>query len=120
MTTTILTDEVNVHPVFAIFGDDEVRARRNDPITSHLAADRSSLHISESQAHIYELFIEFGEMTDSELNDRYQSVYVSRGWKPMVIPRRRRSDLSNKELIRDTGVRRANAHGSKEVVWGVA
>ena len=122
MTTTILTGEVNVHPVFAIFGDDTARARRYDPITSHMAADRSSTALSETQIHVLDLFIEHGAMTDSELNDAYQVKAERLGWKQVRpdTPRKRRSDLSGKGLLKNSGMTRPNAFGSLEVVWEVA
>lgn len=122
MTNTILTDEVTMPPIHSWLGSDSARTRRSDPVTSHIAADRSSLHITESQAHVFELFEQFGAMTDSELGKLYPAISAARGWKRLTAdsPRKRRSDLAGKGLLKDSGVRRLNDNGSKEVVWEVA
>lgn len=102
------------------FGD-APRARRTDPITSHQAADGSAAGLSQMKQNILGLFREFGAMTDSELNDRYQQVWEERGWKPARpdTPRKRRSDLVAEGYLFATSETRVNGFGSAEQVWAV-
>lgn len=121
MTTTILPDEVNTLPIFGLLGDDEPRARRSDPVTSHAAADKSAHGLSEMKVNILNIFERFGALTDSELNDIYQRQSLMFGWKKVRpdTPRKRRSDLSSAGFLVDTGETRVNQFGSAEVVWGL-
>lgn len=109
-------------PLFSLFGDDTARARRRDPITSHMAADTSSKHLSEMKQRILNLFIEHGDMTDSELNNLYVSQAQLGAWKQVRpdTPRKRRSDLTADGYLVASGLTRVNEFGSPEQVWTVA
>jgi hypothetical protein len=122
VTTTIISNEVNQLPIFAFLGEDSPRARRSDPMTSHMAADKSASGLSEMKQRILDLFSQLGGMTDSELNKVYLANAEIRGWAPVRhdTPRKRRSDLSSAGLLVSTGETRVNGFGSPEQVWQVA
>ena len=98
---------------------DEPRVRATDPEPSHLAADRSQKHLSQSQSIVLSIFRARGNFTDSELDTHYELLCRSQGW-PVVkfdTPRKRRSQLTARDLIVDSGERRENEYGNPEVVW---
>lgn len=112
---------MNVPPLFSLFGDDTARARRRDPITSHMAADASSKHLSVMKQRVLSLFIEHGELTDSELGRKWADKARAEKWggRPDT-PRKRRSDLTNDGYLIATGASRTNEYGAPEQVWTVA
>lgn len=95
-------------------------ARSNDPITSLIGADHMHKRgLSRLQQVVLDLFRTHGDMTDSELTDRYHST----PGLPVVAddtPRKRRSDLTRLRLLVETGERRRNHRGQLETVWGVS
>lgn len=95
-------------------------ARSNDPITSLIGADHMySRGLSRLQQVVLALFVQHGDMTDSELTDRYHST----PGLPVVAddtPRKRRSDLTRLRMLVETGERRRNHRGQMETVWGVS
>lgn len=107
-------------PLFSM--DDTPRVRLLDPVTSHEAADASQAGLSKLQAIVLAIFAERGQLTDSELDDYYFNVAHDRDY-PMVrleTPRRRRSDLTKKALIKSTGETRKNPFNRSEIVWSLA
>jgi hypothetical protein len=109
-------------PLFGaeVFDLDSARARRSDPDTSHLAADKSSKKLSQLQAIVLFLFMVHGEgLTDTELDDLYASNWERKNWPRvrMDTPRKRRSDLTRLGRLEDSTVRRMSRHGSLEAVW---
>lgn len=110
-----------VKTVPIIFPNDSARARRSDPITSHLAADRTSGNLPQMQSLVLGIFKILGNATDEELGTYYAIEWHSQGWPQAHpdSPRKRRSELSARGLIQDSGERRANSFGSMETVWVV-
>jgi hypothetical protein len=86
------------HPTLPpTIGDDTPRARRNDPETSHAAADsNSNRHAVE--AHVLTLFEKYGTLTDHELTERYFAD-PNAPKAHQDSPRKRRSDLTDKGVI---------------------
>lgn len=110
----------NTLPV--IFPDDTARARRTDPSTSHEAADRTSGSLSYMQSLVLGIFKILGSATDDELGTYYTLMQSSQGW-PVThpdTPRKRRSDLTKRGLLVDSGETRVNSFGSPETVWVMA
>lgn len=80
----------------AIFPDDSPRARRDDKLNSHLAADRSAYALKRVQNRVLELVFETGTTVGSELNDLYRDEAKKRGWKAVQFetPRKRAEELA--------------------------
>jgi hypothetical protein len=97
-----------------------VLARSTDPITSDLAVP-SADKLTKMQAIVLSIFDERGDLTDSELNDFYANHREARGWPEArhETPRKRRSDLSSRNLLVDTLLKRRNDENGLEVVWGI-
>ena len=104
-----------------IFGD-EPRVRRSDPITSHLAADSTSGSLPYMQSLVLGIFKILGNATDEELGTYYAIQWSSQGWPQAHpdSPRKRRSELTARGLLVDSGERRTNTFGSAETVWVLA
>lgn len=122
LPSQIVTEQATQLPIYTVFADDSPRARRSDPITSHIAADRTAADMSEMKQRILSLFYRLGPMTDSELNAAYIDQAQVHGWKTVRpdTPRKRRSDLARDGWLQATGETRVNAFGSPEQVWEVA
>lgn len=98
------------------------RARRGAPETSRDAAARAcgehGEKLTERQGMVLALFQEFGEMTDEQLVERASHKYK---WsRHSSSARSRRSELTEKKLIVDTGrTTTTQATGSKTKIWGL-
>lgn len=104
-----------------IFPNDTARARRTDPETSHAAADRTSGTLPYMQSLVLGIFKILGNATDEELGTYYAMRWSHEGWPQAHpdSPRKRRSELTARGLLTDSGERRANSFGSMETVWVV-
>ncbi len=94
-------------------------ARKNDPLTSHEAAE-SVVAVSETQKVILDL-LSGKPMCDQELNERYQMRWAS-GLAPAASEsgvRSRRHELAVEGLVVDCGVA-STVFGRKALVWKVA
>jgi len=82
MTTTILPD-------------DTARTRRTDPVTSHIAGDRSQQTIKAVRAAVAWLFTQVTSTTGSELNEMYRILRAEQGWPECHFdsPRKRAGEL---------------------------
>ena len=91
------------------------RARNTDPQTSHDAA-ASVAGQTETQRHLLEL-LAAEPATDMDLMERWQPE-----WGPATPSglRTRRSELTEAELVIDTGERRPSPSGRLCVVWGLS
>lgn len=100
----------------------DVLARPTDPTTSHDAVADQPLN--ELRRIVLLIVHDMGGdrgMTDSEIDAFYAANYLFQGW-PVVrfeTPRRRRSDLANAGLVRDSGATEKNAYGRNETVWEI-
>lgn len=98
------------------------RARREDPLTSHIAAasvSRKALRATQSALLV--LLREQGPSTDEDIAVAYEKSYSPRGW-PRQSPsglRTRRDELVKVGLVRDTGKRRRLTTGCRGNVWEV-
>ena len=91
------------------------RARNTDPQTSHDAA-ASVTGQTETQRHLLEL-LAAEPATDMDLMERWHP-----DWGPATPSglRTRRSELTEAELVIDTGERRPSPSGRLCVVWGIS
>jgi hypothetical protein len=82
--------------------DDEPRTRTTDPLTSHLAGDRSQVTIHAVKAALIEMVREQGCLTGSEANEMYRRDAAARGWPQASFdsPRKRLGDLARDGRLR--------------------
>src|SRR5690554_637736 len=99
-----------------IFGD-EPRTRRTDPLTSHMAGDKTAATLTQVQSVVLAIFKARGNLTDSELNTHYELLWATNDWPEQHpdSPRRRRSQLTARGLIVDSGEKRRNLYNSPEI-----
>lgn len=101
---------------------DTPRVHRNDPLTSHLAADKSQRTVGTVREHVRDIIDAFGPLAAFEVCDLYPKIAAANGW-PHVhheSPRKRMSDMKRDGLLVETGETRVNAEGSPEVVVAIA
>ena len=92
------------------------RARSTDPDTSHDAADSFSEHkLSELQGAVLAWFQKHRRGTDEQLENSTEFANLA----PSTA-RKRRTDLAERGLIRDSGERAINSRNRKMVVWELA
>lgn len=70
-------------------------ARRGDPLSSRVAADRVEGSKPDVKTAVLSLIAEHGELTGRELNDLYRAVSYYRGWRAASYesPRKRAEEL---------------------------
>jgi hypothetical protein len=105
-----------------IIDGDSPRVHRADPITSHLAADKSQRSAPSVRDRVLQLLADRGPMAAFEVCDAYAERVRRAGW-PHVhheSPRKRMSDMKRDGLLVETGETRINAEGSPEVVVALA
>ena len=84
-----------------VLENDTPRARRTDPLSSHVAADRSTTTRGRVHEAVIVLIRRFGPMNGHELNSHYQGLRVLFGW-PVVAadsPRKRAAELVGSRLV---------------------
>ncbi len=84
-----------------VLDGDTARARLTDPLSSHVAAEKSA----ETRGQVHEAIVvqirEHGPMNGRELNDRYETFRRAHGW-PVVSydsPRKRAGELVGSRLV---------------------
>lgn len=111
---------MSVHPVpplHSTFGEDTPRARREDPDTSHEAAD-SNENRDLCEDFVLQLLTDKGPMTDWELT----IAFFARDDHPfadMESPRKRRSDLTKRGQVLATAEMRPGRSGRRTTVWAI-
>jgi hypothetical protein len=99
----------------------EPKARRTDPVTSHIAALTVS-NQSPTQERILKILTNVGAMTDDKIAFYFADCVANLSWDP-VSPsglRSRRAELVDQGLVRDSGRRERTASGRLSIVWEVA
>lgn len=105
-----------------IIDGDSPRVHRDDPITSHLAADKSQATAPTVRDRVLQLIADRGPLAAFEVCDAYAERVRRAGW-PHVhheSPRKRISDMKHEGLLVETGETRVNGEGSPEVVVALA
>jgi hypothetical protein len=89
-----ITDPTLPPPLFV--DDDTPRARRSDPVTSHIAADATQAGLKEAKLRVLQLVREHEPIAGSQLNDLYRLTASRMDWKPLSFdsPRKRAGELS--------------------------
>lgn len=90
---------------------DRAHARNSDPITSLEAAD-SVFDITGAQTKVLEAFRRHGPMTDEQL------FALGLGLSPSGT-RSRRSELVDRRLVEDSGMKTVTASGRRTIIWQV-
>jgi hypothetical protein len=102
-----------------VLDGDSPRVHVNDPVTSHLAADKSQRTVHSVRDRVLQLISEQGPMAAFEVCNEY----AERADWPKVhheSPRKRMSDMKREGLLVETGETRINGEGSPEVVVAIA
>ncbi len=84
-----------------IFADDTARARKSDPASSHVAADRSASTRGLVHEAVVRLIAQFGPLSGERLNEEYREWRAFNGW-PVVAyesPRKRAGELVGTRLV---------------------
>lgn len=104
------------------FDDADAYAKRDDPLTSWEAADAFDAELLKARMKsVYDCLKWFGPCTNDELEESYAQQQEPNGW-PKQTPqsiRSRRSELTDRMLVRDTGERVVKPSGRRAVVWEV-
>lgn len=79
-----------------VMNGDHARVGRNDPVTSHIAADVSQRSIKQTKIAVLELVMQEGELVGSEINDLYRLRASRHGWGRIAFdtPRKRAGELA--------------------------
>lgn len=94
------------------------RARNTDPDTCHEAAKSWDKHkLTAVQAYVLSFFVENRDGTDLELEEWIAATYPDEKFGASSL-RKRRGDLVEKGVLRDSGKTRVT--GSKMKVWELA
>ena len=74
---------------------DTVRVRRADPLSSHVAADKSARTIEQVKDAVVALVRQEGSLSGAELNDLYSPRAARNGWDDCAwdSPRKRAGEL---------------------------
>lgn len=92
---------------------EKARARRQDPWTSHLAAE--GVDVTRGQGIVLAAFIG-GPATDDELVDRIKDYWPDVEITPQSV-RSRRAELVRKKLVEDSGKVGVTHNGGPSKVW---
>ena len=96
--------------------DTKATARNTDPDTSHLAAASfTEERLTDIQRDVLAFFRTHGRATDEEIEDALKGKHPA-----FSTLRKRRTDLVQRGLLRDTGERKVNRNNRKMIVWGLA
>lgn len=88
-------------PTLSLFdlavGIDSPRARKTDPVQSHMAADRSYSTLHATKRAVLLLVLQEGELAGSQINDLYRGHRERYGWGPVAYdtPRKRAGELAD-------------------------
>lgn len=76
--------------------DDSPRTRELDPLTSHLAGDRSQTTVHDVREAVEHLFTHVDAATGSALNELYRAMREQHGWPEVHFdsPRKRAGELA--------------------------
>jgi hypothetical protein len=83
------------------FGDDTARARRDDPLSSHVAADTSARTRNAVRGAVTYLLGIMGPLSGNHLNDWYEAHQSVQGWPTVHFdsPRKRAGEMVKDGLL---------------------
>lgn len=107
-------------PQIVMLGDSP-RARKSDPITSHIAADVSSRHIHETKRRVLQIIDTHGALVGSEVNDLYAITSARLNWRRIGFdtPRKRAHELLKDGYLEVDSVRTAEGNNLPERAMGL-
>ena len=87
--------DVSLFGLDLALGFDSPRAGKDDPISSHMAADRSQETLALTRDRVVLLVRQEGEITGRDLNDLYRARADREGWARISYdsPRKRAAEL---------------------------
>ena len=101
--TALFGTDLHVPALHSITGGDNPRARATDKLTSHQAADRSSVNVKAVKRELLVIIGRRGSLTGSEANTLYREAALrSEGGLPVVAwdsPRKRLGELAADNLL---------------------
>jgi len=89
-----------------------MRARRDDPDTSHGAAERAAEFAGKHKARI------FAALRQASSGATKDEISRMTGIDPVAVARRM-SELANDGLVEDSGLRRPTPTGRSAIVWRI-
>lgn len=120
MTTEILHPKPR--PPQIVLTGDSPRVHRDDPDTSHMAADKSQATVVHVRDRVLQILADHGPLAAFEVCDEYAERVRRAGWARVhhESPRKRMSDMKRDGILVETGETRVNGEGSPEVVVAIA
>lgn len=95
---------------------EHAHARRTDPLSSHLAAERASQRLTDVQDRVLTLLRIRGPATDDQIIERFRDYWPEIKVSDQSI-RSRRSELVRKALVAHSGDFGPSPHGQRARVW---
>jgi hypothetical protein len=97
---------------------ESAHARRTDPLSSHLAAEKASARLNETQERVHVLLRIKGPATDEELISRFRHTWPEVRVTDQSI-RSRRSELVEKGYVKQADRFGVTDYGNRARVWEV-
>lgn len=121
MTLTESLSMFELEPPQIIMLGDSTRARKSDPVTSHIAADVSSKHLHETKRRVLQIIDTHGSLVGSEVNDLYAITAARLNWRRVAFdtPRKRSQELLADGFLEVTSVRTAEGNNLPERAMGL-
>lgn len=125
MTTALASDAKPDSPIFEleppqiIMLGDSPRARKSDPVTSHIAADASAVHLHETKQRVLQIVDTHGSLVGSEINEQYQLMAARMNWRRVAwdTPRKRAGELAEDGFLDGSETRTAEGNNLPESLY---
>lgn len=125
MTTALASDAKPDSPIFEleppqiIMLGDSPRARKSDPVTSHIAADASAVHLHETKQRVLQIVDTHGALVGSEINEQYQLMAARMNWRRVAwdTPRKRAGELAEDGFLDGSKTRPAKGNNLPESLY---
>ena len=116
MSITDMVAGFELEPPEIIAIGDSPRVRRTDPLTSHFAADVSSVHLHETKHRVLQLINMHGALVGSEVNEQYRLMAARMNWRRVAwdTPRKRSHELLDEGFLEVAEVRTAEGNNLPE------
>ena len=95
---------------------EHAHARRTDPLSSHLAAERATERLTDVQERVLILLRVKGAATDNTIIQRFRDTWPELRMSDQSI-RSRRADLVRKGLVTHTGDFGTSPYGQPARIW---
>lgn len=122
--TTALASEADtaifeLEPPQIIMVGDSPRVRRSNPVTSHIAADASAVHLHETKRRVLQIVNTHGSLVGSEINEQYQLMAARMNWRRVAwdTPRKRAGELAEDGFLDGSETRTAEGNNLPESLY---